>query len=341
MGNAGRVLMIPKGEYNSATTYQMLDFVYYQGRSYVCKQTSTGNVPTNTTYWQALTGDASAEIQALTNQLGNEVTTRAALGAHNLAPLRSLSELKTALNTGTWNDDVYSIAGVDVSFLMDGNTVVGAKLNGTSTGEASIYIGDTLSLPAGEYIFSTPNKFSGDKSLYLSISNIDISMNININTKTNFTLQSNVSGGRVYIYFGSGRIFNNFEIKPMIRLATDSDSTYQPYAKTNVELTEMTAISSGTATAGSHVGNTPVYTQFGKMVVVNLLLNVNGAVANDEELLTNLPQCSSSGGRNTVIGDSSGNNARVRIASNGTSIISEGGIANTGWYSGQLIYFTD
>ena len=42
MGNDGRVLMIPKGEYNSATTYEMLDFVYYQGRSYVCKQTSTG-----------------------------------------------------------------------------------------------------------------------------------------------------------------------------------------------------------------------------------------------------------------------------------------------------------
>ena len=75
MGNAGRVLMIPKGEYNSATTYGMLDFVYYQGRSYVCKQTSTGNVPTNTTYWQALTGDASAEIQALTNQLTSDTPT--------------------------------------------------------------------------------------------------------------------------------------------------------------------------------------------------------------------------------------------------------------------------
>ena len=100
MGNAGRVLMIPKGEYNSATTYGMLDFVYYQGRSYVCKQTSTGNVPTNTTYWQALTGDASAEIQALTNKLEDETKARAALGAHNILP--NIATSKTGI---TINDD--------------------------------------------------------------------------------------------------------------------------------------------------------------------------------------------------------------------------------------------
>lgn len=52
--SAGRVLMIPKGDYNAAETYTMLDVVSYQGKSYVAKQTTTGNAPTNTTYWQLM-----------------------------------------------------------------------------------------------------------------------------------------------------------------------------------------------------------------------------------------------------------------------------------------------
>ena len=51
---SGRVLIIPKGAYNSATLYDRLDVVYYNAKSYVCKQPSMGNVPTNTTYWQLL-----------------------------------------------------------------------------------------------------------------------------------------------------------------------------------------------------------------------------------------------------------------------------------------------
>lgn len=52
--SAGKVLMIPKGDYDAAETYTMLDVVSYQGKSYVAKQTTTGNAPTNTTYWQLM-----------------------------------------------------------------------------------------------------------------------------------------------------------------------------------------------------------------------------------------------------------------------------------------------
>lgn len=58
--SAGRVLIIPKGDYNSAITYNMLDMVYYGGKSYICKQTSTGNLPTNNVYWQIMLDGASA-----------------------------------------------------------------------------------------------------------------------------------------------------------------------------------------------------------------------------------------------------------------------------------------
>lgn len=50
--SAGRVLIIPKGDYNSATTYNPLDLVNYEGSSYLCKQQCSNIAPTNTTYWQ-------------------------------------------------------------------------------------------------------------------------------------------------------------------------------------------------------------------------------------------------------------------------------------------------
>lgn len=64
--SAGRVLIIPRGDYNSATTYNMLDMVYYGGKSYICKQTSTGNDPTNTVYWQIML-DGASEFSALSD----------------------------------------------------------------------------------------------------------------------------------------------------------------------------------------------------------------------------------------------------------------------------------
>ena len=53
--NAGRVAMVPKGEWSASTAYVRLDVVYYNGSSYVAIQDSTGQNPsTATTYWQLL-----------------------------------------------------------------------------------------------------------------------------------------------------------------------------------------------------------------------------------------------------------------------------------------------
>jgi hypothetical protein len=42
------------GEYNNSTAYNALDSVSYNGSSYVALSSTTGNTPTNTTYWQLL-----------------------------------------------------------------------------------------------------------------------------------------------------------------------------------------------------------------------------------------------------------------------------------------------
>ena len=54
MISAGRVLLMPKGDYSPTEPYTLLDVVAYQGASYVAKGSTTGNLPTDTTYWQLL-----------------------------------------------------------------------------------------------------------------------------------------------------------------------------------------------------------------------------------------------------------------------------------------------
>lgn len=50
----GPVAFNPMGEYSSTTQYHRLDVVIYNGVSYVALQDTLGQVPTNTTYWDAL-----------------------------------------------------------------------------------------------------------------------------------------------------------------------------------------------------------------------------------------------------------------------------------------------
>ena len=54
--------LVPKGAYNNGTSYSVGDSVSYNGSSYVCITASTGNLPTDTAYWQlvASKGDTGA-----------------------------------------------------------------------------------------------------------------------------------------------------------------------------------------------------------------------------------------------------------------------------------------
>ena len=59
--SAGRLLELIQGAYDATTEYHMLDLVFYNGSTYIAKDTTLGNAPTNTTYWQIFAqGTASA-----------------------------------------------------------------------------------------------------------------------------------------------------------------------------------------------------------------------------------------------------------------------------------------
>ena len=59
--SAGRVLLIPKGDWNAETTYTGLDWVRHNGAAWVCKNTCTGIEPTETNAdnWQIMSRDGS------------------------------------------------------------------------------------------------------------------------------------------------------------------------------------------------------------------------------------------------------------------------------------------
>jgi hypothetical protein len=44
--------LIFRGEYSDTTSYIIRNFITYNNQLYICKQNSTGNLPTNTTYWE-------------------------------------------------------------------------------------------------------------------------------------------------------------------------------------------------------------------------------------------------------------------------------------------------
>ena len=69
--NLGNIKFNWKGTYAGGTAYVIDDVVSYSGSSYICKLASTGNLPTNTTYWDVMS-------QAGTNgtDVGTTITTQ-------------------------------------------------------------------------------------------------------------------------------------------------------------------------------------------------------------------------------------------------------------------------
>ena len=53
MASAGRILIMPKGNYDSSATYKILDLVNHNGTSWLAKKTATGIEPSdaNNEYW--------------------------------------------------------------------------------------------------------------------------------------------------------------------------------------------------------------------------------------------------------------------------------------------------
>ena len=165
------------------------------------------------------------ENQTLTNNLDDEVETRAKLGAHNLAlPLNDITNSSYGLTITTDSNGVSTVSGTST-----GN---GGRLN---------HVSNIFTLKAGSYkLYSNRS----DENTYcdIAVSNISDSKRIastdtnnvvefTINADTNVVIGLNTRTGTVYS--------NDFKIKPMITLISDASNEFTPYAMTNRELTDV------------------------------------------------------------------------------------------------------
>ena len=76
MASAGRILIIPKGNYNAETKYEKLDLVFHSGASWLAKKDAVGIEPSdaNAEYWFKMcegsnTTELEQRIAAIENQL--------------------------------------------------------------------------------------------------------------------------------------------------------------------------------------------------------------------------------------------------------------------------------
>lgn len=145
-------------------------------------------------------------------------------------------------------EDGYTYRGI--TFTYDSDGVI--KANGTVSGTVSGFringetYADGLVLKAGNYILSGC-PIGGASSKYRLVirkvdsNNIVTTVVTDIGSGISFTIsQEDAISYRYLLYCDilSGQTVSNLTFKPMLRLASDTDDTYQPYAKTNKELTD-------------------------------------------------------------------------------------------------------
>lgn len=196
-----RVSLVSGKTYNNTTIYPMIRFASIEDDTY------EPYIPDNT------------ELMRYTDN--------GVLGAKNLFQITATTRTQDGV-TITVNKD------------SSGN-VLSIVLNGTATRSNQVNLNNTAGLlntllqKYGDLIWSgSPSR--NDCRMYTHIQNgAYITLT---NGEEKILSASNNYDANILIQYDNGVTYNNVTFKPMLRLATDTDDTYVPYAMTNRELTE-------------------------------------------------------------------------------------------------------
>lgn len=123
--SAGRVLIIPKGDYSASVTYGNLDMVYYGGKTYVCKKTSLNNLPTNTEYWQLMVEGVAGSYYGTCSTAAATAEKAVTISAdQHFALFVGASITVKFTNTNTANNPTINVNGTGVASVVYGSGVI-------------------------------------------------------------------------------------------------------------------------------------------------------------------------------------------------------------------------
>ena len=106
MATAGRILIMPKGNWKAETEYEMLDLVYYNGVSWVARtRVAKGIEPTeaNSDYWQMMAGDGMQIVTGSTVVECSEGTTGYSIDVEGIASDRIKSVIHYIGEPTSWD----------------------------------------------------------------------------------------------------------------------------------------------------------------------------------------------------------------------------------------------
>ena len=171
------------------------------------------------------------------------------------------------LNSYPYNETSHTDNGIVWTDNGDGTVVA----NGTATGNSAFVCHsrvlssvNKLIVPNGTYILSgcpsggSSTTFNMGATITKNGSSMAVGTDngsgatITINGDDNYTDKAIV---QIICNVKSGVSASNLTFKPMLRLASDTDNTYQPYAMTNKQLTETIGDLSGTGVTGYTVAD--------------------------------------------------------------------------------------
>lgn len=164
---------------------------------------------------------------------------QAVLGAKNFLPI-DIATLKAKNTTGTWSGNTYTLNGVSFECTVENGYVTDIATSGISSTEWVRFDLHRFVIPRGDYILSgitggTSSTYRLGIQKHVSGSTDEIvydgELNLHFDTDMDIT---------VYIVVRQPNVnMDGKKFYPMLRLATDPDSTFAPFAMTNRELTEI------------------------------------------------------------------------------------------------------
>lgn len=176
--------------------------------------------------------DVTTQLSSVKQALSDEVVTRATIGAHNLFSTPEGSGIIAGLTVIKNADESFSVTGGTTSgsgFVLPINEAanyadISKRLKPSTTYKFSVGVSDeNMTLQVLCKVLPTD-------SFSTLVSTVNVS-EVEFTTPASFT----VIYARVSIPVSTA--VPTMTLKPMIRLATDKDDTYLPYAMTNKELT--------------------------------------------------------------------------------------------------------